>query len=126
MKFTSLFFENFFGILSAPFQSLGTTGSSAVMGGTSTFLTAADCLTDGIKQFTTEDGNTLAGSLCSASATATVVTYLQVNDVNYPDIQVTKAYVESLSEEELNELIANLDGIKFDIPEEENILSKRI
>lgn len=128
MNFTSIFFENFVGLLSIPFKTLGTTESSASMTATSTSVTAADCLTTGVNQFESDDGSALVGTTSIASATATAVTYLQVNDIDYPDVQITKAYVESLDEEGLNELIANLDElqIEFDSSEEENILAKRI
>ena len=108
MEFTSLFFQNFIGIASIPFQTLGTTQSSASMGGTSTFITAAESLTSGVNQFSSDEGNTLAGSTSVISATATVASYLQVHDIDYPNVEMTKAYVESLTEEELNDLISNL------------------
>lgn len=128
MKFTSLFWENFIGILSIPFQTLGTTESSASIGGTSTFLTAAECLTDGVKQFSSDGGDALAGTTSIVSATATVATFLEMHDVDYPDVQLTKAYVESLDESELTELIATLDDkqIEFEGLEEQEVLAKRI
>lgn len=127
MNVTSLFFDNFFKIASLPFQTLGTTESSASLGGSSTFLTAGECLTSGVKSLTdSDDGSCLFGSTSVASATATMATYMQVHDVDYPDVQLTKAYIESLNQEELTELIANLDALDNDTQEEENILAKRI
>lgn len=126
MNFTSLFFENFMAIITSPFQTLGTTGSSASMGVSTTLTSATDSFTDGVKQFTSEDGSNIAGTLCCTSATASVAALFQANDIDFPNVQITKAYVESLDEEQLTELIANLDGIEFDVPEEENVLAKRI
>lgn len=127
MHITSLFFENLFGILSLPFQTLGTSQSSVTATGTSTALTAADCLTDGVKAFNADDPQPLTGTTSIASATATVATFMQVNDVDYPDVQLTKAYVESLNEEELTELISKLDDMEIKISEDnEEVLVKRI
>lgn len=126
MNVTSLFFDNFFKIASLPFQTLGTTESSASLGGSSIFLTAGECLTNGVQELTgCDDGNCLFGSTSMASATATMATYMQVHDIDYPDVQLTKAYIESLNQEELTELIANLDALDNDT-QEENILAKRI
>lgn len=128
MEFTSLFFQNFIGIASIPFQTLGTTQSSASMGGTSTFITAAESLTSGVNQFSSDEGNTLAGSTSVISATATVASYLQVHDIDYPNVEMTKAYVESLTEEELNDLISNLSEKQEELesPSKEMLLAKRI
>lgn len=128
MDFTSIFFENLFGIMSFPFKTLGTTESSAITVSTTTSSSAAECLTDGINNFITDDGNALLGSTSVSSATATVATYLEVNNIDYPNIQMTKAYVESRDEEELKELIDNLYEIEneLDSSEEANVLAKRI
>lgn len=128
MDSLTLFFQNFFGIVGIPFKTITTSESSVSLFGTTTSLTAADCLTDGIKQMTDEDGSTLAGSTSVVSATATVLTYLQTFDPDYKDINLTQAYIESLDENQLNELIVNLDekSESLKLTEEEAVLSKRI
>lgn len=123
---TTLFFENFFKILGLPFQTISSGQPSVSVWGVTTFYSAATTFTEVMNNFVGDEGSSLSGTSSMVSATATVLTYLQTYCPEYADINLTQAYIDSLSESELNELILTLDekGNELELTEDEAVLKR--
>lgn len=99
-KFTSLFMENF----------LGTAGSLLP---SSTTLSATG--TSYVGSLSTQDGEELGSTVgCLLTSTGTAI-YNSANsayDKTLKQLELTEAYMESLSDEELNQMIEKLENME--------------
>lgn len=123
MNLTSLFLENFFNHFSS--SCLLSNTSTISTSTTSTEITAFEIGTTG---FNTMDDEPLLGTTTVTSATTTGTSALtSLSDTSMKQMQLTQAYIESLSEDELEEFIVKLESkeIKVEL-EQEKIKEKKI
>lgn len=103
-EFTSLFFNNLFGIAGA--SLVPTIAPIATMGtGTSTIHYGVEV----------SDENLILGTSLTTSATTTMGVIEKAYSESISQLEDTQAYIESLSEEELSELVCKLETKDFSV-----------
>lgn len=103
-NFTKLFLENFIGGLGL--ESLGSAlPTISVTGGSSTTLYGTGLL----------DNNNILGSTVTSTGTAISLTGPNAYEQTKEQLQLAQAYIESLDEQQLSEMIAKLENKNYEL-----------
>lgn len=126
MEFTSLFLNNLWEVFCYPFTTLGTTNFSQSTVGSSTCTSVTGSVYSAAGEL--DDGDVSGCLTTAATATSTAIAYLYSLDEAevFEEVELTKAYVESLSEEELSSLIDSLDKLEVQLTSSDDNTLKRV